>query len=44
MKEVLVSCFKLKVDSLSDEQVKFEFEKRISKQVKDLLTDVQDFS
>jgi hypothetical protein len=30
--------------SLSDEEVKFEFKKRISKQAKDLLTDVQNFS
>jgi hypothetical protein len=42
--EVLVDYFKFEAGSLSDEEVKFEFKKRISKQAKDLLTDVQNFS
>jgi hypothetical protein len=42
MKEVLKTYFSMKnVDSLADEKVKYEFERRIDKQVKDLLIDVQ---
>jgi retron-type reverse transcriptase len=44
MEEVLVDYFKFEAGSLSDEGVKLEFKKRISKQTKDLLTDVQNFS
>jgi hypothetical protein len=44
MEEVLVDYFKFEAGSLSDEGVKLAFKKRISKQTKDLLTDVQNFS
>jgi retron-type reverse transcriptase len=42
-KETLVDYFNFNLSSLSDEEIEFEFHKRISKQVKDLLEDVKDF-
>lgn len=43
-KETLTKYFNLNVENLSDDEVSFEFHKRIGKQVKDLLEDVKDFS
>lgn len=42
-KEVLVKYFNKNISSLTDEKIDYEFRKRIDKQSKDLLTDVQDF-
>jgi RNA-directed DNA polymerase len=44
MKSVLVEYFGLKVIDYEDEDIEFEFKKRISKQVKDLQVDVMDFA
>ena len=44
MKTVLINYFHLDIDKLQDEEIKFEFKKRLSKQVKDLQVDVKDFS
>ncbi|MBE9526575.1 MAG: RNA-dependent DNA polymerase [Proteobacteria bacterium] len=43
MKDMLNTYFGLNVGFLKDEEIEYEFKKRIDKQVKDLLTDVQDF-
>jgi len=43
-KDVLITYFDKKVDLMTDEDIDYEFRKRIVKQVRDLLTDVQDFS
>lgn len=43
MRSVLSSYFNFNHSKLTDLEVEFEFHKRIGKQVKDLLTDVQDF-
>ncbi len=43
MTEVLELYFTKSTAGLTDEEVKYEFKKRIDKQVRDLLTDVQDF-
>jgi len=43
-KKVLIDYFKLDVSKLKEIEVEFEFNKRINKQVKDLLVDVQNFS
>nr|WP_283247405.1 reverse transcriptase domain-containing protein [Halomonas boliviensis] len=44
MRVVLVEYFGLKVEEYQDEEIEFEFKKRISRQVKDLQVDVKDFS
>ena len=43
MKDVLVTYFKKSIKSLTDEEIEYEFKKRIDKQARDLLTDVMDF-
>ena len=43
-KKVLVDYFKVDVSKLNKIEVEFEFNKRINKQVKDLLVDVQNFT
>jgi RNA-directed DNA polymerase len=43
-KTVLVDYFKVNISKLSDDEIEFEFNKRINKQVKDLLVDVQNFA
>lgn len=43
MADVLTSYFGKSTTGLTDEAVTYEFKKRIDKQVRDLLTDVQDF-
>jgi len=43
MKDLLVTYFKKNIESLTDEEIEYEFKKRIDKQARDLLTDVQDF-
>lgn len=43
MKGVLRDYFNMKVGSLADEEIRYEFRKRIDRQVRDLLTDVQNF-
>jgi RNA-directed DNA polymerase len=43
-KKVLVDYFKVNVGQLTELEIDFEFNKRINKQVKDLLVDVQSFS
>lgn len=43
MKEVLVDYFGLDVSKLEDEEIEYEFHKRVGRQVKDLLADVKDF-
>ena len=43
MKEVLVGYFNKDISGLAHGQIEYEFKKRLSKQVKDLLTDVQGF-
>lgn len=42
-KEVLSTYFNKSIRHLDDEEIEYEFLRRINKQVKDLLTDVQDF-
>jgi hypothetical protein len=42
-RKVIVTYFNKNLGSLNDEEIKYEFRKRIEKQVRDLLTDVQDF-
>lgn len=42
--KVLVEYFSVDLSKLSQTEIEFEFKKRISKQVKDLLVDVQSFS
>lgn len=42
-KDVLVEYFDFKLGSLTDEEIEFHFHKRIGKQVKDLLEDIQNF-
>lgn len=44
MKDVLTIYFKKNISKLDDIEIEYEFKKRISRQVKDLLEDVQDFS
>lgn len=44
MKAVLVEYFNLKIETYQDEEIEFEFKKRMSRQVKDLQVDVMDFS
>jgi len=44
MEGVLVDYFGLDIDKYEEEEIKFEFKKRLSKQVKDLQVDVMDFS
>ncbi len=44
MRNTLVEYFNWNVGKLTDEEVEFEFHKRIGKQVKDLLLDVQNVS
>ena len=43
-KIVLVKYFGVKVENMEEEEIEFEFHKRIGKQVKDLLVDVKDFA
>lgn len=43
-KQVLVEYFGLNIEDYQDEEIEFEFKKRLSKQVKDLQVDVMDFS
>ena len=43
-KDVLVNFFGLDISNYLDEEVEFNFKKRIGRQVKDLLVDVKDFS
>ncbi len=43
MKKILEEYFNKKVFSMSNDTIQYEFNKRINKQAKDLLTDVQDF-
>jgi hypothetical protein len=43
-KKVLTDYFKVNVGKLRKVEVEFEFNKRINKQVKDLLVDVQSFA
>lgn len=43
MKEVLETYFGKNINMLTEEEIKYEFKNRIDKQVRDLLTDVQDF-
>ncbi|MFC6671121.1 hypothetical protein [Marinobacterium aestuariivivens] len=43
-KAVLVDYFGLVIDKYEDNEIEFEFRKRMSKQVKDLQVDVMDFS
>jgi hypothetical protein len=42
--KVLIDYFKFDTSNMSDQNLSFEFKKKISKQVKDLLVDVQNFS
>ena len=44
MECVLVDYFGLDIDKYEEEEIKFEFKKRLSRQVKDLQVDVMDFS
>lgn len=44
MKAVLVDYFGLSTDKYEDQEIEFEFKRRMSKQVKDLQVDVMDFS
>lgn len=44
MKDVLVCYFGLSMDKYEDQEIEFEFKKRMSKQVKDLQVDLMDFS
>lgn len=44
MKAVLIEYFGLQTDMYEDQEIEFEFKKRMSKQVKDLQVDVMDFS
>lgn len=44
MKELLVKYFNVNLSLLRDDQVEYEFKKKIDKQVRELLTDVQDVS
>jgi RNA-directed DNA polymerase len=44
MKAVLTDFFGMTVEKMLEEEVEFEFNKKIGKQVKDLLVDVQSFS
>lgn len=44
MKSVLTDYFGKNISGLTDEEVEYEFHKRISKQVKDLLEDIKSFS
>ncbi|WP_444958109.1 reverse transcriptase domain-containing protein [Microbulbifer sp. ZKSA002] len=41
---VLVDYFELDIGKLEEDEINFEFKKRLSRQVKDLQTDVMDFS
>jgi len=43
-KTVLTKYFNMNLQNLKDAEIEFEFKKRLSKQVKDLLVDVQTFS
>ncbi|WP_409523687.1 reverse transcriptase domain-containing protein [Nitrincola sp. MINF-07-Sa-05] len=43
MKDVLISYFNKDISGLAHGQIEYEFKKRLTKQVKDLLTDVQGF-
>ena len=44
MKTVLVEYFGLNIEQYQDEEIEFEFRKRMTRQVKDLQVDVMDFS
>lgn len=44
MKAVLATSFGFSTDDLEDEEIEFEFKKRINRQIKDLQEDVGDFS
>ena len=44
MEGVLVDYFGLDINKYEEEEIKFEFKKRLSRQVKDLQVDVMDFS
>ena len=44
MKTVLIKYFRLNLDKLEDEEIEFEFKKRLNRQVKDLQVDVMNFS
>ena len=44
MKAVLIDYFKVDTSKLKNIEIEFEFKKRINKQVKDLLVDVQNFA
>lgn len=44
MKTVLIEYFGLVTDQYEDQEIEFEFKKRINKQVKDLQVDIMDFS
>jgi len=44
MKNALVYYFGFDINKLEDDHVKFEFKKRLSRQVKDLQVDVMGFS
>ena len=44
MKGVLVDYFELNIQNHTEKQIRFQFKRRISKQVKDLQTDLQNFS
>lgn len=41
---VLIEYFKLDLSKLTNTEIEFEFNKRINKQVKDLLVDIQNVS
>jgi predicted lipid carrier protein YhbT len=43
MKDVLTKYFRKNISALNNEGIEYEFKRRIDKQVRDLLTDVQDF-
>ena len=43
MKNVLTKYFHKRIDNLDDEEIRYEFRRRIDRQARDLLTDVQDF-
>ncbi|SMC55325.1 Retron-type reverse transcriptase [Desulfocicer vacuolatum DSM 3385] len=43
MKKVLVEYFNKSIKHLTDQEIEYEFKKRIDRQVRDLLTDVMDF-
>lgn len=44
MKDILVDYFDFNIQNYTDKQIRFQFKKRISKQIRDLQTDLQNFS